>query len=167
MATSTEDNVRDTLVNAIKAIAVTKLDFDETSGNVKDYLYDYELEELKSKFLMARSKGKQKIRVWAVQVLAKDNWFTSQNKMSRDYRITIQAHYEIEKDGQGFKDLVAHARKVREAIKNLYSTLSSTVTGVSEIGELNISTISNTDTGEPNIYVGTFEILAFSREPDF
>lgn len=164
---STDESVRDVLVNAIKAIAVTKLDFDANSGNVKDYLLDYELEEHKSAYLMARSKNKQKIRAWGVNVRSKDEWFAANDIMRRTYFITLKAYYGIEAEGQAFKDLIEHLRKVREAIKNLHSTLSGTVDLIAQVDFGNISLVTNTDAGLPAMYEATLEYVAEKRNPDW
>jgi len=166
MATSTEESVRQVIVDALKAITQTDLEFDSPSGNVKDYLLSYEAEELKTKYLTAQVSGKRKVRCWAVDVRGNDDWYAAGNITKRVYTINIEAYYSLGVDGEGVKAMIKHARKVRSAIKGLTSTLSGTVDIVRSTGEIEISQESGTE-AEGSILVGRMVYQAERVNPSF
>lgn len=125
---STEATVRDKLVTAIQGIAVTKLGFRDTNGNVQNRLLDFagRLEEAKLEFLMAyvAGKAKKQLRCWAVQVTAEDDLFADfASNLFRTYDILIRGYYWPD----DVNTAIDGARYIREAIQGLSTTLDGEV----------------------------------------
>ena len=167
MATSTEETVRDAIVAAIRGVAQSDLGFDLPYGNVKDYLYEFEADERKGAYLMTMVGGKKTIRCWAVDVLGDDDWYASNNVTKRDYQITIRGYYDLGVDGAGVKALVTGARKVREAIRSLNSTLGNRVDLIRDTSALAREIVTGIDPQGGKVLVGTMVYLAERRGPDF
>src|SRR5580700_1099529 len=94
MATSTEETVRDVFVQTIQSIAQSHLDFDEESGNVRDYPLKWHHEEDPDGYLIAKSGGVRKVRCIAVDVLAQDNLYALGQTPERLYAVQILFYYE-------------------------------------------------------------------------
>lgn len=163
---STEDDIRDLLVDGIQSIAQTKLGFDESDGNVHDYLLEYESDEDRAAYLMAPVAGRPKIRAWAVQVLGADTIFAQGGITMRDYQITIAGYYGIGKNGEGIKNMIEHARKIREKIKSYGSMLNNMLDTIRDGTPLEIDFIGNDENGE-KILQGRFGYIGQRQNPDW
>ena len=124
---STETTVRNVIVAAIQAIAVTDLGFDNANGNVKDYLIDWERPEKYAQYLYSSVATQKVVRCWAVQVAGHDEWYATGNQTARTYTIDVVAYYQWQSGGTDINTLTDHARKVRNAIRGLQSNLGGTV----------------------------------------
>lgn len=165
---STEDTVRAAIVSAIQGIAVSDLGFDAANGNVKTYLLDWARAEEVSRYLMAKCGGQKVIRAWAVQVLGSDMFEYTEDKTRRTYDIQVVGYYDIGSDDSiGVNTLITHARKVRQAIRNIKTTLSGTVDFVSSEDVLSISRERNIDEGIGEMLVGVMRYEAERAFPDF
>lgn len=165
---STEDAVRAAIVTAIQGIAVSDLGFDAANGNVKTYLLDWARAEEVSRYLMAKCGGQKVIRAWAVQVLGSDMFEYTEDKTRRVYDIQVVGYYDVGSDDSiGVNTLITHARKVRQAIRNIKTTLSSTVDFVSSQDMLSISRERNIDEGIGEMLVGVMRYEAERAFPDF
>lgn len=167
MATSTEETVRQAIVDAIRGIAHSELGFDLPDGNVRDYPYEFEADERRGAYLMAQVGGKRLIRCWSVDVLGDDDWYSMNNVTLRNYQITIRAYYELGVDGEGSKLIVTHARKVRDAIRGLDSTLGRRVDLIKDTSALQRETVTGIDPRGGVLLQGTMVYLAERRGPDF
>lgn len=163
---STEEAVRAVLVDAMRAIAQTKLGFDDTEGNIKDYLLDYESDEDRADYLASAVGGKLKLRAWGVQVLGADTIFAQGAITRRDYAIRIVGYYGMGKNGEGINDLITHARKIREKIKSFGVSLSDTLDTITDGTPLEIETIGSAEDGE-KILRGQFSYLGTKQNPDW
>lgn len=163
---STEDTLRDFLVDAIQAIAQTKLGFDDTEGNVKDYLLDYESDEDRADYLTARVDGRAKLRAWAVQVLGADTIFAQGAVTRRDYSIRVVGYYGMGKNGEGINAMIAGARKIREKIKSYGVQVSNLLDTITDGTPLEIEIIGSVEDGE-KIVRGQFTYLGVKQNPDW
>jgi hypothetical protein len=128
MATSTETTVRNVILTAIQDIATTELGFEKTNGNVRAYPLEFagRDEDAKVEYLMSDVSGEseKQLRCWAVKVTAQDNLFADfEANAYRNYGILVRGYYWPEEPNTA----IDHARKVREAIKDLETSLSATV----------------------------------------
>lgn len=117
---STERTVRDVIVNAIKAIAQTKLGFVLPDGNVKDFLLDYGTVGKETEYLFSKVESGKRVRAIGVQVLSSESPGKDQGIDVRSYNITIRMYYEID-NGVGINTMIDHARAIREAINALHN----------------------------------------------
>lgn len=167
MATSTETTVRNAIVSAIRAIAVSKLGFQQPDGNVHDYLLEHEQPERDAEYLMADVNGERKVRAWGVWVTADDDWLGTGGLVRRGYTVRIMGYYEIGAAGEGAQALEEGARKIREALKDMTTTLNGTVDRTIDVSPLTIARAANLNASEVAILVGTMTIQADRRNPDF
>lgn len=168
MATSTERTIRDLIVDTIKSISnsVGGLGFDETGGNIHDYLVDQEVTSKRSNYLTATCDGKRVTRAWGVSVVAKETPYATGNRFFRDYTITVQGYYPA--GGEGLNLLVDHARLIRGALRQLTPSLNGQVDRFDEITELQTEIVqSNIDNSAGEITQGTFEILCGTLSPSW
>lgn len=129
---STEETVRDVIVQAIKDIAQKDLGFDAIDGNVRDYLLDHERPENYAGYLMADCDNQKIPAAWGVQVTGTENFYALGETRRRFYNILVEGYRGLGVNGEGIKTLIEHARKVRQAILNLDIHLDQTVTRVLE-----------------------------------
>lgn len=163
---STEQSLRTVITDAIKAIAVTSLGFDNTNGNVKDYLIQFQRKELYSKYLIAPCDGGIKqVRCWAVQVFGHDPFFAVARETERLYSITIAAYYGMDKDGAGIELLTTHARKVREVIKNLGPSMSNLTDLVTDVAAPTVEVQTDLDESLEPILLMQWTLSASKSSP--
>jgi len=167
MALSTEETVRQALVEAIEAIAVSGLGFDQAGGNVKEYPLDLEAKEDVPDYLTALVGGEPVVRCWSVFVTASEDWLAEDGVGIRRYTVKFEAYYEVETAGAGANLIVEHARKVRGAIRSLGSMLGGRVDTMAPISEVQISRLSGVEPSDGQILVATFGFTAERRNPDF
>lgn len=167
MAISTEDTFRDSLVEVLRGIAVTGFEFNENQGNIKDYLLEYGEKTAAAKYLHANINGRNTVRAWAVDVLGNDDWFALGGITRREYRITFRGYYAKGQDGEGYKLLVKHSRKLREALRGLGPTLGGYVSLVTATGRTEIRTITTQDSDIGEILEGTTVYVAQRDNADF
>lgn len=167
MAISTEDTFRDWLVEVLQSIAVTGFEFSNELGNVKDYLLEFADKEGQAKYLSAYIDGRNTVRAWAVDVLGNDDWFAAGGITNREYRITFQGYYAKGVEGEGYKLLVKHSRKLREALRDLGPTLGGYVTYVTATGRPDIRVVGLKDNDIGEILVGTTVYVAQRTNADF
>jgi hypothetical protein len=166
MATSKEPTVRNVIVGAIRGVA-SSLGFDETNGNVKDYLLEWEEASLVDKYLMADVGGRRQVRVWGVEVVANDDWYAAGNITRRTYTIKIQGFESLGINGAGVNAIIDGARIVRGAIRSLGSRLSNTVDLVNSTGEIRLDRISGFNADQGELIKGTMTYVAERANPDF
>ena len=165
---STEDTVRAAIVAAVEGIATSDLGFDETGGNVKTYLLDWARAEEVARYLMARCGGEKVIRAWGVQVVGSDMFEYTEDKTLRTYDIQVVGYYDVGSDDDiGVNTLTSHARKIRNAIRGIKTTLSGTVDFVSGVDRLSIGREKNIDEGIGEMLVGVMRYEAERAFPDF
>lgn len=166
MATSTEATVRSTIVTAIQGIAST-LGFESATGNVHSYLLEWENDERKANYLMARlSDGTKKVRAWGVQVLGNDDWVATGNITVRRYQILIVGYYAQGTEGEGINAMINGSNSIRNAIRQLGSRLSDRVDVVVSTGQIQPSFLGGVDPVGP-VLQGVMEYVAEKRNPDF
>src|SRR4051794_14879978 len=124
MPTSTEDALRDALVALLQGIATTQLGFDLPNGNVHDYLFEHERDELTPGYLSAKVGGKPKVRAWGVWVTGADEFYAAGGMTRRLYQVRLEGYYKLEANGAAHKLLVTHGRAIRHAV---VSTLGTTL----------------------------------------
>lgn len=163
MAISTEQTVREKLVETIRGIART-IGFDEPDGNVQEYPAEYHAGELSS-YVMAKVGGFQKARCWAVDVRASEQPHAMNNVWKRSYSIRVIAYYERGRNGEGYLALIDDARKVRGAIRSLTSNLDGTVDLVTEAEELDVQITEGPAADQ--LLVGEMRYAAERVNPDF
>lgn len=164
MATSTESTVRAVLVAAVQGIA-SDLGFNEPTGNVKDYPLEAHHPERYAAYLKALVGGKRRARAWAFDVRGHDEPFALRNISKRTYIIRCIGYYEQGEDGEGHKDLIDHATKVRGAIRTLTNNLSGTVDLISSATPLDI--VDRRDIETMPLWVGTMTWTATRNNPDY
>ena len=166
MATSTEATVRDVIVAAIRAIAVTSLGFDEANGNVKSYPLKSEHPEKRDDYTLAFVGNIRLCRCWSVDVRAIELYVAQRDvgMLTRLYTVSIEAFYEFGVGGDGHITLIDHARNVRESIKNLGTGLSGTVSRMVSLSPLQISPQS---LGNEEKLVGEFSYEFERINPDW
>ena len=166
MATSTEATVRAVIAGAIQGVAST-LGFESSIGNVHEYLLEWENDERKAEYLMARlTDGSKQVRAWGVQVLGNDDWVASNNITQRRYQILIIGYYSKGVQGEGINALIDGARTIRGAIRSLGSRLTETVDLVSSTGQITPRELGRVDP-VGSVIEGTMEYVAERRNPDF
>lgn len=167
MATSTEATVRDVIVTALRAIAVTSLGFQDTNGNIRDYPIEFEKEELRTSYLSSTVAGRKVVRCWSVDVRAREEFSaTSDNGiMTRFYGVTVKGYYDIGVGGEGYRDIIDHGRKVREAIRDLGIGLSGTVSRWVVNDEMSIGLEPAGASG--NVIVGVLQYVFERANPDW
>lgn len=163
---STEDAVRDFLVDALEAIAQSKLGFDETNGNIKDYPIEFENDEDRPAYLMAPVGGKKKARCWSVDVRGDDTIFAQGGVTLRNYLIVLSGYYGLDKDGESYKALISHARKIREKIKSYGVQLNNLVDTIRDGTPLSIDYLGSDEDGN-RIIKGSFTYTAQKQNPAF
>lgn len=167
MATSTEETVRQEIVDAIRGIATSDLGFSEPEGNVKDYLFEFEADEFQAAYLMAKVDGQNVVRCWAVDVRGNDDWFAAGNITKRTYSIRIRAYYDFGVEGEGFKAMIEGARKVRNAIRLLGSRLGNRVDIVRSTGEIVPDVLTGVESIPGKVLTGDMDYVAEKNNPDF
>ncbi len=166
MATSTETTVRQVIVDALRGVS-SDLGFDETQGNIKDYLLEYEEPTLWANYLRASVGGKQVVRCVAAEVMASENWYGMGNKLKRTYQIAVVLYFAKGVRGEGINALIEAARVARGAIHQLNQTLSNTVDFASGATVLDVSEQGEIDSIPGSILVGRMEYVAEKVAPDF
>jgi len=166
---STEDTVRSPIIAGIQSIATTSLGFADSGGNIQSKLLEFagRTENAKLAFLMANITGKsdKQLRCWAVQVTAQDNLFADfASNANRLYLILVRGYYWPEEVNMA----IQHARYVRGAIKDLGTTLSSTVDRTLETLQ-SIPTIERAPDGIPSeeMCIVDLELTAEARPAQF
>lgn len=163
---STEPTVRAVLRGAIESVA-SSLGFGTPTGNVHEHLLDWEADERKAEYLMAKlSDGSKKVRAWGLYVVGNDDWVATRNITERRYRIMIVGYYGLGVDGEGINAMIDGARVIRGAIRLLGSRLSETVDMVQSTGEIVPRQLRGLDPFG-DIIEGTMEYVASRRNPDF
>lgn len=160
---STEAIVRDKLVSAIRAIAQSGLGFDTPYGNVKPYPWEAHEAEHPDTYFMAKVGGVQRVRCWAVNVLAHDAPLGMMNTWTRVFNIEITGYYAKGKDAEGYLALVDHGTAVRDAIRSLTDNLGGTVGLVTTASDLRIRERTGLDVGK--IWEGTMTYTAEKANP--
>ena len=121
MAGSTEEAIRERVVNTIRAIAETDLGFDNRDGNIHGHLLEFEQEENWESYLSAEVGGRKRFRAWGVQVTATAEPIVAANKVSaREYLIQITGYYEKGVNGEGVNELIKHSRAIRREMLEIY-----------------------------------------------
>lgn len=164
MATSTERTVRDTLIAAIRGIS-SDLGFDAPQGNVKDYPLEMHHDARASVYLQAMVSGKNVARCWAVDVRGHDEPFALGNISKRTYVVRVIGYYAKGQNGDGYKDLVDHATKVRGAIRSLTNNWSLTVSRILSATPLDVNELDGTDFKA--LWQGIMTYTAERTNPDF
>lgn len=163
---STERAVRDVIVNAIKAVAVSKLGFSDTDGNIRDYLLEEEIIENASSYLAARVGGQDRIQAWAVQVYGYETLEQSFTQAAmREYDVVIEGYYGAHGETP-INTLIDHAREVRKVVRDLGGRLSETVQAIIGFSKPDFSILERAD-APVKIYKVRMVLAAEKRNADW
>lgn len=167
MVVSTERTVRDVLVAAIQAKAVSDLGFDAEEGNVKDYILEYAHPERAAEYLNAKVDGKQIVWAIAVQVTGADSPYGMKNLWKREYSIEIVFYRDIGRDGSGVNQVIDAANTVRGIMRDLTNGLSGTVNTLSSGSELDSRIVDGPDSRPGKMIEARLRYKAERVQPDF
>lgn len=173
MATSTEETVSQVIIDALKAVATTDLEFDEPEGNIKDYLLEYEQAELIPDYLMSSVGNETDMQAIGVETRARDTWHGGNQPtsatplMKRTYTTRIFFYVSAGVRGEGYKKMIRICRKTRGAIRLLSSNLSNTVDYVTSTGEISVDKLSGVDPIPGELLVGQITYVSERANPDF
>jgi len=162
---STIAAVRSLLVTTLQGIAQSGLDFEFAPGNIKNYLLDYEREELFAEYLIAKVGGEKKVRAWGVMVTAEDMFFSTSNLMERVYRIRIRGYYQMEKEGAGINLLVDHMMRVNQAIGLLSTSLNGLIDYVETVEPPSFDSTAPLDEDIGQVLVGELTLVGRKTAP--
>jgi len=168
MSYSTEESVREVLIESIKLIAPVDMGCSTVDLKIHPYLLEYEARERWPNYLMQPlATGAKAVQAWGVMIVGADPFWSSQDKTLRTYDIRVAGYYARGVGGEGVNRLITHARKVRKAIRDLTTNLNRTVDRVIEGSQLNISLDTSFDEGEGALVIGTMDYVAEKAHPDF
>lgn len=161
---STEAYLRDTIVTALEAIAVTKLGFEAGSINIRNYLYEHVADALKSNYLACTIAGVKKAQAWSVWVNATDEYYALGNVYKRFYNTVITGYVELGADGAGAKYLIDSANSIRSMLLNL--NLSGVVDTSQVISAININNAFGSN-NFGSILTGEISFSSYKESPNF
>lgn len=127
---SLASTVSETLIEALREIAITDLGFVDRKGNIRNYLPQYHSMEQYRDYFLAKVQDKTGgvHRVWAVEVDSDDFYYTSrQDRYRRRYVCSITGYYELGQQGEGRLLISAHLSKIQKVLLQMSTNLSGTV----------------------------------------